>query len=157
MKSTTKNSLMIIAGGALAVFGAAGFYATQMQEFSLVNFAATSSKTPPPTITKEPPRETILMFVGDIMLDRGVEYRLKKNKKSWEFLFEPLRNTTSKADLLFGNLESQISDKGYNVGSIYSFRADPESIKALTSAGFDVVSVANNHSFDYTRAAQKIR
>ena len=35
------------------------------------------------------------------------------------------------------------------MGSIYSFRANPESIEGLVYAGFDILSVSNNHSFDY--------
>jgi len=39
------------------------------------------------------------------------------------------------------------------VGSIYSFRADPKSIEGLTFANFSILSVANNHAFDYGRLA----
>lgn len=99
-----------------------------------------------------------LLFVGDVMLDRGVEAAVKQNSPgessvNWSWPFLPIADFLQEADLVFGNLESQISDKGTNVGSIYSFRADPESVQALQYGGFDVVSVANNHSFDYTKAA----
>ena len=78
------------------------------------------------------------------MLDRGVEFYIRQNKGDWRWPFLKISDELQKADLLFGNLESIISDKGTKVGSIYSFRAEPESIEALTFAGFDVVSVANN-------------
>ena len=94
-----------------------------------------------------------LLFVGDVMLDRGVEFEIQKNGGDWTWPFRHIASFLHQADLVFGNLESQISDKGVNVGSIYSFRANPKSIEALSYAGFDVVSVANNHSFDYTREA----
>lgn len=94
-----------------------------------------------------------LLFVGDIMLDRGVEFEVQKNGGDWTWPFWHIASFLHQADLVFGNLESQISDKGVNVGSIYSFRADPASIEALSYAGFDVVSVTNNHSFDYGREA----
>ena len=94
-----------------------------------------------------------LLFVGDVMLDRGVEFEVQKNGGDWTWPFWHIASFLHQADLVFGNLESQISDKGVNVGSIYSFRANPKSIEALSYAGFDVVSVANNHSFDYTREA----
>lgn len=106
-----------------------------------------------PLAQRETENPVVLMFTGDIMLDRGVEYKIMQNKENWKLPFEKIATFLNSADLLFGNLESQISDKGYNVGSIYSFRADPKSIETLTFAGFDVVSVANNHSFDYTRTA----
>ena len=96
-----------------------------------------------------PPDRTTLLFAGDIMLDRGVEYQIKQNGGNWNWPFLLIKDFLSEADLVFGNLESQISDKGERMGSIYSFRADPKSLEGLTYAGFNVLSVANNHSFDY--------
>ncbi|MEK7510248.1 MAG: CapA family protein [Patescibacteria group bacterium] len=98
-------------------------------------------------------QQIVLLFGGDIMLDRGVEWAIKKNGGDWRWPFLKIADTLHGADLVFGNLESQISDKGRNVGSRYSFRADPKSMEGLVYAGFDVVSVANNHSFDYTKEA----
>ena len=93
-----------------------------------------------------------LLFVGDIMLDRGVEAQIKKNN-DWRWPFLKIANTLQKADLVFGNLESQISDKGEKIGTIYSFRAKPAAVESLIYAGFDVISVTNNHSFDYGKEA----
>lgn len=93
-----------------------------------------------------------LLFVGDIMLDRGVEAQIKKNN-DWRWPFLKIASTLEKADLVFGNLESQISDKGERIGTIYSFRADPQTIDGLQYAGFDVLSVQNNHNLDYGKEA----
>ena len=83
------------------------------------------------------------------MLDRGVEWHIRQQGNDWLWPFRNIATTLQKADLVFGNLESIISDRGEKVGSIYSFRAKPESIKGLAFAGFDVLSIANNHSLDY--------
>ena len=100
--------------------------------------------------------EIKIFAVGDIMLDRGVEYMIKKyGQNDWRFPFLKIADYLNQADILFGNLESIISDKGTKVGSIYSFRADPKSIEGLEYAGFDIVSVANNHIFDYGRLAME--
>jgi poly-gamma-glutamate synthesis protein (capsule biosynthesis protein) len=108
-------------------------------------------------IGQEKENSTITLFaVGDIMLDRGVRYMVKKQGGGdFKFPFLKIADYLQKADILFGNLESVISDKGVKVGSIYSFRAEPEAIGGLTYAGFDVVSVANNHIFDYGRKAME--
>lgn len=99
---------------------------------------------------------TTLLFVGDIMLDRGVEWQINRaGNGDFKFPFAKVTDEFTKADILFGNLESQISDKGYNAGSIYSFRADPKAMEGLVYAGFDVLSLANNHAFDYTSTALK--
>jgi len=98
----------------------------------------------------------ILLAVGDIMLDRGVEYMvLKEGGGDYFFPFSEIASYLQKGDILFGNLESVISDKGENVGGPYPFRAEPAAIRGLTSAGFDVLSVANNHLFDYGRKAME--
>jgi len=97
-----------------------------------------------------------LFFVGDIMLDRGVELEIKKNGNSdFKFPFLKISKDLKEADILFGNLEGPISDKGQKVGSIYSFRMNPKSIEGLLFAGFDILSVANNHMFDYSRVAME--
>lgn len=97
-----------------------------------------------------------LVFVGDIMLDRGVELEIKKNGNSdFKFPFLKIEKDLEETDVLFGNLEGPISDKGQKVGSIYSFRMDPKSIDGLLFAGFDILSVANNHMFDYSRVAME--
>ncbi|MFA4999037.1 MAG: CapA family protein [Candidatus Paceibacterota bacterium] len=103
--------------------------------------------------TEESPTLTLL-FTGDIMLDRGVEYYIEKEGKGdYKFPFLKIADYLQKADILVGNLEGPISDKGVKAGSIYSFRMNPKAIEGLTYAGFDILSLANNHMFDYTKEA----
>lgn len=96
-----------------------------------------------------------IILVGDIILDRGVEYKIQKEGKGdffldFQFPFLKIVDYLKKADIIFGNMEGPISDKGRKVGSIYSFRHNPEAINGLTFAGFNMLSFANNHAFDYT-------
>lgn len=94
-----------------------------------------------------------LIFVGDIMLDRGVRSSVYKNYEGdYTKLFEHTEYLKT-ADLVIGNLEGPASDLGRNVGSIYSFRMEPESLLSLQSAGFDALSLANNHAGDWTLEA----
>jgi poly-gamma-glutamate synthesis protein (capsule biosynthesis protein) len=97
---------------------------------------------------------TTLMFVGDIMLSRAVGDKMKK-LNDWNWPFEKIAEYLVSADLLFGNLEGPISARGRNVGSEYSFRADPDAVEGLKYAGFDVLSVANNHIGDWTKDAME--
>ncbi len=117
------------------------FYYPLREKESIVEVMETEEETEVKEIT--------LYFVGDIMLDRGVLHYIEKNN-DWRWPFLNIAEDMEKADLVFGNLESMISDKGRNVGSIYSFRAPPETMQGLVYAHFDILSVANNHSFDYT-------
>lgn len=93
-----------------------------------------------------------LLFVGDIMLDRGVAYVAKKNTDP-NFTFLKSAADLQSADLTIGNLEGPVSSGGVRSGSIYSFRFDPKVVASLQYAGFDVLSLANNHIFDYGRVA----
>ncbi len=102
---------------------------------------------------EEEHEEKILLFAGDIILDRGVKRMIEEHGEDYTFPFLKIEETLKEADLLFGNLESMISDKGRDTGSVYPFRAEPEAVEGLVFAGFDVVSLANNHAFDYGREA----
>lgn len=90
-----------------------------------------------------------LGFVGDIMLDRGVKWATEKEEEPYYSLLEEIIPTLQSYDVLFGNLEGPMSATGTDQGSIYSFRMDPRNAKVLKEAGFDILSVANNHSFDW--------
>jgi poly-gamma-glutamate synthesis protein (capsule biosynthesis protein) len=95
-------------------------------------------------------KKSTMIFVGDIMLssNRGVGKQINK-EGDYKYPFLRIVNTLKSSDLTFGNLEGPISSRGKDNGGKYSFRAVPEVISGLTFAGFDVLSVANNHIFDW--------
>ncbi len=105
-------------------------------------------------IEEKKTEEINLFFVGDIMLNRGVEMMVKNyGGGDFKFPFLKIKKEFEKSDILFGNLEGPISEKGNKVGGIYSFRFNPESINGLTYAGFNILSLANNHMIDYQAVA----
>jgi poly-gamma-glutamate synthesis protein (capsule biosynthesis protein) len=53
------------------------------------------------------------------------------------------------ADLRFANLEMPLSARGQPLDKLAAIRAAPEIADDLGEVGFDVVSLANNHAFDY--------
>jgi poly-gamma-glutamate synthesis protein (capsule biosynthesis protein) len=53
------------------------------------------------------------------------------------------------ADLTIGNLECPLSTRGERADKQYTFRAHPDTAAALAEAGFDVMTLANNHVLDY--------
>jgi len=105
-----------------------------------------------PTINSSDNSEATMVFVGDIMLSRGVG-KIMAEQNNWLYPFEHVREYLQKADLVFGNLEGPISGRGRNQGSIYSFNMDPYAVQGLIDANIGVLSVANNHIFDYGREA----
>jgi len=97
-----------------------------------------------------PMREPLHLYaVGDLNLGRTVtwDYLLKGDTL---YPFRALRDTLAAADILFGNLESPIAPLGhaYEQTGSYVFSAPPVAADALSRAGFDVVSSANNHTWD---------
>jgi len=131
-------------------FLAAGFFVFSKESA----FSISGANINQPAQQNQEAQPIILMAVGDIMLDRGVKYMIDKyGKGDFSFPFLEVKDYLSKADILFGNLEGPISSRGVQVGSIYSFRFSPTSTLALKNAGFDVLSIANNHMLDYQAIA----
>lgn len=96
-----------------------------------------------------------MLFVGDIMLDRDVERSVFQNSNGYfSFIFNNAEFLND-ADITFGNLEGPISDKGRDAGSSFSFRMDPLCLYGLNNAGFDILSIANNHAGDWGQDALK--
>lgn len=89
-----------------------------------------------------------LIATGDILLARFVEQNMRK-AKDYTFPFKNVADFLKSGDITFGNLETPIFP-GLNTptGSM-TFRADAESVGGLTYAGYDVISVANNHTMNY--------
>ncbi|RJQ28746.1 CapA family protein [Candidatus Parcubacteria bacterium] len=94
-----------------------------------------------------------LLFVGDIMLSRAIDKKIIEHADDARFPFLLSSEKITQADIAMGNLEGPISENGSNQGSIYSFRARPMVVGGLQYAGFDIVTLANNHMFDWGRRA----
>lgn len=107
------------------------------------------------TPVPEVPKDIKIIFVGDIMFDRGVRASIIKNfGGNYNKLFEHTLYLKD-ADISFGNLEGPVANTGARSGSRFSFRMDPAGLSAMRDIGFDVVSFANNHVGDYTLVAFK--
>ena len=99
----------------------------------------------PPPVTEE----VTLGFAGDIMLDRGVKDSVMNNfGGDYNKLFANL-DFFRDYDIMFANLEGPVSNVGIDKQNLYSFRMNPSVITTLAGAGFDALSVANNHINDW--------
>jgi poly-gamma-glutamate capsule biosynthesis protein CapA/YwtB (metallophosphatase superfamily) len=92
------------------------------------------------------PEVTTIAAVGDIMLGRrvGDHYRADPGAP-----LKPLAKRLSAAEITVGNFESTLSTAGTPTQGGDSFAASPRVTSGLASAGFDVLSLANNHAGDY--------
>lgn len=101
----------------------------------------------PPAVA---PADTIsIALVGDIMLSRNVAKDLATRNLDFTYPFKEAASMLQAADIAFGNLECPISGRGEAMEKKFLFNAPPEAVKGLAFAGFDLVSVANNHTLDY--------
>ena len=98
------------------------------------------------------PVELTVSVCGDIMM--GTTYptvRLPENDGA--NLFDAPREVLKGADLTLGNLEGTLCDGGKSTKgdgkNSYSFRTPVSYAKNLKEAGFDYLSMANNHSNDF--------
>lgn len=65
-----------------------------------------------------------------------------------------LLNRMREVDLMMGNNEFQYSDRGKPLkGKAYTFRAATSRVGMLEELGLDVVSLANNHAYDFGQEA----
>ncbi len=71
--------------------------------------------------------------------------------RGYEYPFVHVRPLLQAADVVFGNLEGPLTNSGQpEPDKRYVFRSPPDKVApALAAAGFNVVSLANNHSMDY--------
>lgn len=93
------------------------------------------------------PREITLAFGGDTLLDLRIGETIKAYGP--DYPWEGVAPTFQAADIAMVNLESCVSTRGTPCDKRWVFRARPETLAGVKNAGIDIVSVANNHVYDY--------
>ncbi|HIK44039.1 MAG TPA: CapA family protein [Leptolyngbyaceae cyanobacterium M65_K2018_010] len=102
--------------------------------------------------TLQAPTTLTINAVGDII--PGTDYQRYRLPQDWQYLFRSIQYQLADADLTFGNFESTLTEvpnsaKDTRRAMTFAFRTPPWYASVLKEAGFDVLSVANNHSFDF--------
>ena len=93
-------------------------------------------------------REASLVFVGDIMVAERPGELIARGVDP----FQPFAPLLASHDLRIGNLECVVATGGTALAKPYTFRADPGVLPVL-KRHFDAMSLANNHSGDFGKAA----
>lgn len=91
------------------------------------------------------PGPVTLTFVGDIMLGRSVGTVAAADPDG---VFRDVRQILREDDLTLGNLESALTTRPHVSPNPNVLVAEPGTAGLLATAGFDVVSLANNHIGD---------
>jgi poly-gamma-glutamate synthesis protein (capsule biosynthesis protein) len=92
-----------------------------------------------------PQTAVTVLFAGDVMLGRGVAPLVASDPDS---LFADVRRQIRRADLAAVNIESPLTTRSHESSNPYALEAHPDTALLLTSAGFDVAGIANNHAGD---------
>ncbi|WP_341278482.1 CapA family protein [Paenibacillus sp. FSL H8-0537] len=88
-----------------------------------------------------------LSFVGDILLAASVGDMMKLN--GYDYPYKQSLLYLSEPDIMAANLEYPVTDSGVPaLDKTYVFKGSPEALPAFRDAGFDIVSLANNHTLD---------
>ena len=97
--------------------------------------------------------ETVLSFTGDFNLAEGwctTEYMKEQPGGIRDCFSQDLLACMNEADILMMNNEFVYSEGGAALpGKTYTFRALPERAKLMQEFGTDIVTLANNHVYDY--------
>ena len=93
--------------------------------------------------------DLVISAVGDIMLDGTA--RPVMQEQGYDYPFAKMLQYFKGAQIIFGNVEGPLTDLGTpEPGKTFVFRSPPSRVgAALRIAGFNVVSLANNHTLDY--------
>ena len=97
---------------------------------------------------RERPEVQWIGGVGDMMLQRGVT-RLLDREDGLDVVFGDVLPELRRVDLMLGNLEGAVTTRGTAWAKTFTFRFHPRVLPSLEAAGFDYLSVVNNHSYDY--------
>ncbi len=115
-----------------------------------------ATPTPTPTLTKSKNDEPItIAAVGDIMLGSTSINDTFLPPNDGADILKEVTPILSRADIAFGNLEGPMLEGGKtekcapNATRCFAFRVPTRYGKYLKAAGFDVLSLANNHAGDF--------
>jgi len=148
-RQMVRGSLIVLALLGWLVAGCASSVAAPAASSMPVSVATAIASQSAPSTATPVPRITIaavgdLMFARDVtalMIDEGIGYPFARAAPLLEG-----------SDLLIGNLEGTFTERGTPLPKQYAFRSPPALAAVLDEAGFDAVSLANNHTFDFGEA-----
>lgn len=93
--------------------------------------------------------QTTILFTGDIMLGRSVMGEAI-DRNDYLYPFRNVQSFLADADITFGNLENAvIKDCPRQYKGSFSFCTTQEIAKGLQDSGVDIVTLANNHSYNF--------
>ncbi len=131
---------------------------SEPQAVTTIEAATPQDSVPPP---KDTTRLLKIVGVGDMMLGTNYPSSSYLPPNGGKDLLKDVEAILKGADLTFGNLEGTILDEGgtakrcNNPAVCYVFRSPESYVQHFVNAGFDILSIANNHSGDFGPTGRK--
>ena len=130
---------------ALLVFSGLSFFRSSYSE--------TQIGTVKPGDATAPDKDYTISIVGDISLADNWEvmpYYDSRGKGVNGILSDEVLKIMRESDFMVANSEFTVSNRGAKTpGKYYTFRAKPERLKIYNDMGVDMVTLANNHVYDF--------
>lgn len=114
-----------------------------------------ATATPTPSLASSPTPASVkqtkpieMIFAGDTMMDGSVKEAIRRHGA--DYPFSQIKDEVSAADYAVLNLETSVTeaaDKDRN--QRFNFKSEAGALKGIKNAGFDMVSLGNNHVLDY--------
>jgi poly-gamma-glutamate synthesis protein (capsule biosynthesis protein) len=102
----------------------------------------------------DPIKPTKILILGDMMFDRGVRSQINSN--GFDYVFGPASKLFAEYDKVIANLEGPITSfesktvlPGNKAIPGFQFTFPAGTATALKNAGIDIVSLANNHTYNF--------
>ena len=124
------------------------------------NETANSAKTNSDSAKSTNTEPLTIAAGGDIMMGSPFPNASRMPPNDGADTFKAVASIFQAADIAFGNLEGPMADGGVSAkcgagsSNCYAFRMPTRYAKYLKDAGFDIMSVANNHASDFGDAGR---
>lgn len=90
--------------------------------------------------------EVTMSFVGDVIFAGRVKTRLEI--EGYDYPYTQV-DKLLQSDVTIANMETPITNRGQAQYKEYTYQSTPLALPAFRQAGFDLVTLANNHILDY--------
>lgn len=106
-----------------------------------------------PEEEEQKPQQLTMLFAGDVLLDDNYSPMVALSQRGGDIrtcFSDDIWQEMHSADIFMINNEFTFSNRGEPTPEkSFTFRAKPENVKHLLDMGVDIVSLANNHAYDY--------
>ena len=137
-----KRSLVTILFGVLSAIG--GFYVQRK-----INYVNEPVKVVYKTVNTEVVNKASMVMVGDALIHMPINYALKtSNGYDFTGIFKYIKPIVSEYDLKYYNQETILGGTALGLSGYPQFNSPQQVGDAFRDAGFNLVSLATNHSMD---------